>query len=164
MKKITMFFAITTAIAAFASSCSKENTQDKLKEDLNNTESLLVKAFQEAKSNDDFLAEYVDPNGQFTDPSVLMLDSLYHMNDSLCEYYYLTYCKEMMDGDNMMGGNMMGGDTMHGSGMMAMHTFMGDTATVNQYFRELLMIRQAHPEHHPVVQSTLPPDHESHHQ
>lgn len=56
----------------------------------------------------------------------------------------------MMDGDNMMGGNMMGGNTMHGSGMMATHTYMGDTAVVNQYYRNLNNMRLDHSAHHPV--------------
>ena len=80
----------------------------------------------------------------------MMEDSLYHLNDSLCNSYYLTYCKDMMDGDNMMGGNMMGGNTMHGSGMMATHTLMGDTAIVNQCYRNLNTIRLAHSAHHPA--------------
>ena len=88
----------------------------------------------------------------------MMEDSIYHMNDSMCTVYYLIFCKEMMAGDNMMGGNMMGGGTMHGSGMMATHTFMGDTATVNQCYRDLNLIKQAHPAHHPVKHQ----DYESH--
>ena len=73
----------------------------------------------------------------------MMEDSLYHLNDSLCNQYYLTYCKDMMDGDNMMGGNMMGGNNMmHGSGMMATHNYMGgDTTVVNQCYRNLNTIR-----------------------
>jgi hypothetical protein len=153
MKKMKNLLSITSLLmllAVITLSCNKENSQDQLKTDLNNTETLLQKSFQLVKSNDDSLALHVGPGGQFTDPRVMMEDSLYHMNDSLCNIYYLTYCKEMIDGDNMMGGNMMGGDTMHGNGMMMTHTFMGDTATVNQYYRELMMIRQLHPEHHPV--------------
>ncbi|HAL81695.1 MAG TPA: hypothetical protein DCO83_05215 [Mucilaginibacter sp.] len=79
----------------------------------------------------------------------MMEDSLYRMNDSLFNVHYLTYCKELTDDDSMMGNNnMMGGNTMHGSNMMANHTFMGDTAKVNHWCRDLNVIRQAY--HHPV--------------
>ena len=151
--------AMIIAISAITYSCSKEDNQHKLKANLNNTESLVFKTLSEAKSNDDSLGKYVDPYGQSLNPAVFMMDSLYHMNDSLCNVYYLTYCEEMLDGDNMMGGNMMGGGMMHGGGMMATHTFMGDTSMVNQYYRELNMIRLAHPAHHPVK----PSSHELHH-
>lgn len=137
-------------LALFTFSCSKENNQDAIKADLAKTETQLLKSYQDAKSNDALLAVQVSPNGQYTDPRVMMEDSLYHMNDSLFNLHYLTYCKEMMDGDNMMGGNMMGGNTLHGSAMMATHTFMGDTAKVNQCNRDLNTIRLAHPAHHPV--------------
>lgn len=174
MKKLKMIIMIATVIAAITSitfSCKEENRQEELNGSLNDTESNLIKAFQEAKSNDDLVINHFDPDGQYLSPLIFMEDSLYHMNDSLCNTYYITYCQEMMEGDsmmngnmmdsNMMGGGMMGGgdmmgdgmmgdDTMHGSGMMAMHSFMGDTARVNQTYRELIAIRQAHPSHHPV--------------
>lgn len=159
MKKIALFMAMIIAISAITYSCSKDSSQDKLKAELNKTESLVLKTLSEAKSNDDSLAKYVDPYGQSLNPTVFMMDSLYHMNDSLCIVHYQTYCEEMLDGDNMMGGNMMGGGMMHGGDMMETHTFMGDTSMVNQYYRELNMIRQAHPAHHPVK----PSDHELHH-
>lgn len=160
MKKITMFLAMIIALAAITYSCSKDNNQDTLKASLNNTENLILKTFQVAKSNDDSLTKYVDNSGQSLNPTVFMMDSLYHMNDSLCNAYYLTYCKDMLDGDNMMGGNMMGGGMMHGDGMMATHTFMGDTTTVNQCYRSLTSMEQMHPAHHPVE----PSGHELHHQ
>ena len=160
MKTILSITSLLAFLALITFSCTKESNQDKIKADLDKTETLLLKSFQVVKSNDDSLAMHVGPGGQFTDPRVMMEDSLYHMNDSLCNVYYLTYCQEMMDGDNMMGGNMMGGGTMHGSGMMATHTFMGDTATVNQCYRELNAIKHAHPAHHPVK----PSGHELHHQ
>ena len=149
------FLLITSSLAFLAIiifSCTKESSQDQLKANLDKTESLLLKSFQVVKSNDDSLIVHVGPGGQFTDPRVMMEDSLYHMNDSLCNSYYLTYCEQMMEGDNMMGGNMMGG-TIHGSGMMMTHVFMGDTTTINQYYRELNAIKQAHPSHHPVKPS-----------
>jgi hypothetical protein len=153
MNKMKNFLLITGSLAFLAIisfSCTKESSQEQRKANLDKTESLLLKSFQVVKSNDDSLLVHVGPGGQFTDPRVMMEDSLYHMNDSLCNSYYLAYCEQMMDGDNMMGGNMMGGGTMHGSGMMATHTFMGDTATVNQCYRDLNLIKQAHPAHHPV--------------
>jgi hypothetical protein len=150
MKKITMFLAMIIAVAAITYSCSKDSNQDTLKASLNNTENLLLKNFQVAKSNDDSLTKYVDISGQSLNPSVFMMDSLYHMSDSLCNEYYLTYCKDMMDGDNMMGGDMMGGDTIHGSGMMMTHFFMGDTNTVNQCYRSLTAMELVHSAHHPV--------------
>jgi len=130
--------------------CKKESSQEKLNTDLAKTETQLLKTYQDARTNDVLLIAQVGANGQYTDSRVMMEDSLYHMNDSLCNQYYLTYCKDMMDGDNMMGVSMMGGNTMHGSGMMGTHTFMGDTAKVNQCFRDLNSMRMAHPAHHPV--------------
>ncbi len=159
MKKITLFMAMIIALSAITFSCSKDDSQDKLRAALNNAESLVLKTFREAKSNDDSLAKYVDPYGQPLNPTVFMMDSLYHMNDSLCNVYYLTYCEEMLDGDNMIGGNMMSGGMMHGSDMMATHPYMVDTSMVNQYYRELNMIRQVHPAHHPIETS----EHELHH-
>jgi hypothetical protein len=150
MKNFLSIASLLTILSLIIISCNKENNQDQLKVDLDKTETLLLKSYQVVKSNDDSLTIHVGPNGQFTDPLVMMEDSLYHMNDSLCNVYYLTYCKDMMDGDNMMGGNMMGGDTIHGSGMMMRHFFMGDTTAVNQCLRDLNMIRQAHPGHHPI--------------
>ena len=150
MKKLLSITSLLTLLAVIIFSCTKENSQDQIKADLNNTETLLQKSFQLVKSNDDSLAMHVGPGGTFTDPGVMMEDSLYHMNDSLCNVYYLTYCKDMMDGDNMMGGNMMGGNTMHGSGMMSTHTYMGDTAIVNQCYRNLNTMRLGHAAHHPV--------------
>jgi len=150
MKNFLLITGSLAFLAIISFSCTKESSQEQRKANLDKTESLLLKSFQVVKSNDDSLLVHVGPGGQFTDPRVMMEDSLYHMNDSLCNSYYLTYCEQMMDGDNMMGGNMMGGGTMHGSGMMATHTFMGDTATVNQCYRDLNLIKQAHPAHHPV--------------
>ena len=150
MKNLHLITSLTALLALAIFSCTKENKQDELKASLAQTETLLLKNYQDARSNDALLTVQVGPNGQYTDPRVMMEDSLYHMNDSLFTMHYLSYCKEMMDGDNMMGGNMMGGNTMHGSGMMATHTFMGDTARVNQCNRDLNTIRQAHLSHHPV--------------
>jgi hypothetical protein len=142
-------------LTLFTSSCKKDSDQNSLNDDLKKTEAQLLQSYQIAKSNDDLLKIHVTSGGHFTSPDTMMEDSLYHLNDSLCNVYYLSFCKEMMDGDNMMGdnmmgGNMMGGNTMHGSGMMGTHTYMGDTAIVNQCYRNLNTIRLAHSAHHPV--------------
>ena len=151
MKNLLLIASATAILAFTAFSCTKENKQDVLNADLAKTETILLKSYQDAKTNDALLSVQVGPNGQYTDTRVMMEDKLYHMNDSLFSLHYLTYCKDMMDGDNMMGGNMMGsGNTIHGSGMMGTHTFMGDTAKVNQYNRDLNTIRQLHTAHHPV--------------
>ena len=118
MKKILMIMAMIVAVATITYSCKEKNTQEGLSSTLNGTESNIVKTFEEAKSNDDLVKQHFDKSGQYLSPLIFMEDSLYHMNDSLCTAYYLTYCKEMMEGDSMMGGGMMGGDTMHGCGMM----------------------------------------------
>lgn len=168
MKKILMFIAVIVTLAAITYSCRQESKQDGLNASSNDTESNIVKTFREAKLNDDLVKQHFDLNGQYLSPMIFMEDSLYHMNDSLCNAYYLTYCKEMMEGDSMMGGGMMGGDTMHGCGMMGggmmggdtmhgcgmmnMQSCMSDTASVNQVYRELISIRQAHSSHHPVKQ------------
>lgn len=151
MKNLLLIASATAILAFTAFSCTKENKQDELKTSLSQTETQLLKSYQDAKSNDALLKGQVSTNGQFTDSRVMMEDKLYHMNDSLFNLHYLTYCKDMMDGDNMMGGNMMGsGNTIHGSGMMGTHTFMGDTAKVNVYNRDLTAIRLSHSTHHPV--------------
>ncbi len=142
-------------LALSTSGCKKENNQDKINADLTQTKTQLLKSYQDAKTNDDLLKLQVSANGHFTDPGVMMEDKLYHMNDSLGSIYYLSYCKEMRDGDNMMNGNMMsgntaGGNNMHGIGMMGTHTFMGDSATVNQCYRNFSAMRQFHTAHHPV--------------
>jgi hypothetical protein len=183
MKKILMIIAVIVTLAAITYSCRQESKQDGLNTSSNDTESNIVKTFREAKLNDDLVKQHFDLNGQYLSPMIFMEDSLYHMNDSLCNAYYLTYCKEMMEGDSMMGGGMMGGgmmgdggmmgggmmggdtmggglmgggmmggDTMHGCGMMNMQSCMSDTASVNQVYRELISIRQAHSSHHPVKQ------------
>lgn len=150
MKTILLTTGVIAFLALITVSCSKDNKQDQLNSRLNQTGSLLLKSYQLAKTNDDLLITQVDADGHYSDPSAMMEDSLYHMNDSLCTIYYLSFCKDMMDGDNMMGGNMMGGNTNHGSGMMANHNYMGDTAQINQSYRNVMIIRQAHPSHHPV--------------
>jgi hypothetical protein len=151
MKTIRSITSVLILFALFTSSCKKDNSsQDVLNSNLKTTETQLLQSYQVAKTNDDLLKIHVTAGGHFTDSNTMMEDSLYHRNDSLCNKYYLTYCKDMMDGDNMMGGNMMGENTMHGSGMMATHTFMGDTSLVNQCFRNLSAIRLTHSAHHPV--------------
>lgn len=146
---IVMAFLILISI-----SCKKTNSQDELNTKLSQTETVLLKSYQDAKTNADLLTTHVGPNGQYTNPNVMNEDKLYHMNDSLFSLHYLTYCKDMMDGDNMMGGNSMmgGGNAVHGSGMMGTHAYMGDTTKVNQCYRDLNMIRQTHNTHHPVLQ------------
>ncbi len=150
MKKILSIISLMVLLAMITYSCKKESNQDVLNANLKKTEAQLKQSYQVAKTNDDLLKTHVTAGGHFTDPNTMMEDSLYHLNDSLCNQYYLTYCKDMMDGDNMMGGNMMGGNTMHGSGMMATHTYMGDTAMVNQYHRNLNTLKLGHSAHHPV--------------
>jgi len=153
MKTIISITSLMLLLAIFNTSCKKDSSnQDLLNANLKSTETQLLQSYQVAKTNDDLLKIHVTAGGHFTDPNTMMEDSLYHLNDSLCNQYYLTYCKDMMDGDNMMGGNMMGGNTMmHGSGMMATHNYMsGDTTAVNQCYRNLNAIRLSHSVHHPV--------------
>jgi len=160
MKTILSITSLMVFLALITFSCKKESNQEVLNSNLKNTETLLQKSFQVVKTTDDLLKLHVSPGGKYTDPKVMTEDSLYHKNDSLCNAYYLTYCKDMMDGDKMMGGTMMGGNIMHGSGMMTTHTYMGDTAMMNKYNRDLISIRQSHANHHPKV---TPSEHESHH-
>ena len=150
MKNVLLITSVVAILALSTISCTKESKQDEIRAKLAQTEILLLKSYQVAKSTDSFLKLHVGPNGQYTNPNVMMEDKLYHQNDSLFNLHYLTYCKEMLNGDNMMGGNMMGGNSMHGTGMMATHAFMGDTAKINHSYRELNTIRLAHPAHHPV--------------
>jgi hypothetical protein len=151
MKTILSISSIMLLFVLFATSCKKDtNSQDTLNANLKQTETQVQQSLATAKTNDDLLKIHVTSDGNFTDPNTMMEDSLYHLNDSLCNKYYLTFCKDMMDGDNMMGGNMMGGNTMHGSGMMATHTYMGDTAIMNQSYRSLNTMRLGHSAHHPV--------------
>ena len=151
MKTIHSITSVLIFLAIFTSSCKKDSSnQDVLNSNLKTIETQALQSYQIAKTNDDLLKIHVNASGHFTDPNTMMEDSLYHKNDSLCNQYYLTYCKEMMDGDNMMGGNMMGGNTMHGSGMMATHTYMGDTSVMNQNYRNLNTMRSGHYAHHPV--------------
>jgi hypothetical protein len=151
MKTILSITSVMILLAIFTSSCKKDSSnQDVLNANLKTAETKLQQSYQVAKTNDDLLKIHVTAGGHFTDPNTMMEDSLYHKNDSLCNQFYLTYCKDMMDGDNMMGGNMMGGNTMHGSGMMATHSYMGDTAIVNQCYRNLNTMRLGHSAHHPV--------------
>ena len=145
-----MFTLVIGATMLITYSCKKESNQDVLNTNLKKTEAQVQQSYQVAKTNDDLLKIHVTAGGHFTNPNTMMEDSLYHLNDSLCNQYYLAFCKDMMDGDNMMGGNMMGGNKMHGSGMMSTHTYMGDTAMVNQYHRNLNTIHLAHSAHHPV--------------
>jgi len=151
MKTILSITSVMILLVVFTSGCKKDSSnQDVLNANLKSTETQFLQSFQVAKTNDDLLKIHVTSGGQFTDPNTMMEDSLYHMNDSLCNQYYLKYCKDMMDGDKMMGGNMMGGNTMHGSSMMGTHTYMGDTTMMNQSYRNLNTMRQAHSGHHPV--------------
>ena len=151
MKTILSITSVMILLVVFTSGCKKDSSnQDVLNANLKSTETQFLQSFQVAKTNDDLLKIHVTSGGQFTDPNTMMEDSLYHMNDSLCKQYYLKYCKDMMDGDKMMGGNMMGGNTMHGSSMMGTHTYMGDTTMMNQSYRNLNTMRQAHSGHHPV--------------
>jgi hypothetical protein len=150
MKSIHSITSLIILFAFFTSSCKKDsNSQNTLNDSLKTTEAQLQQSYQVAKTNDDLLKIHVTAGGHFTDPNTMMEDSLYHKNDSLCNQFYLTYCKDMMDGDNMMGGSMMGGSTMHGSAMMATHTYLGDSAIVNKCYRNLNTMRIAHPVHHP---------------
>ena len=150
MKTILSITSILILLALISFSCKKESDQAVLDSNLKKIEVQVQQSYQVAKTNDDLLKIHVAAGGHFTDPNTMMEDSLYHKNDSLCNQFYLAYCKDMMDGDNMMGGNMMGGNTMHGSGMMATHTYMGDTAIVNQCYRNLNTMRQGHSAHHPI--------------
>lgn len=151
MKTFLSITSVMLFLALFTFSCKKDSSsQDVLNTNLKTTEAQVQQTLAVAKTNDDLLKIHVTAGGQFTDPNTMMEDSLYHLNDSLCSKYYLLYCKDMMDGDNMMGGNMMGGNTMHGSGMMATHTYMGDTALMNQSYRNLNTMRLGHSAHHPV--------------
>jgi len=151
MKTFLSITSLMVLMVIFTSSCKKDSSnQDVLNANLKTAEAKLQQSYQVAKTNDDLLKIHVTAGGNFTDPNTMMEDSLYHKNDSLCNQFYLTYCKDMMDGDNMMGGNMMGGNTMHGSGMMATHTYMGDTSVVNQCYRNLNTMRLGHSAHHPV--------------
>ena len=161
-KTILSITSLMVILALFISSCKKDSSnQDVLNANLKQTEAQVQQTYAVAKTNDDLLKIHVTAGGHFTDPGTMMEDSLYHLNDSLCNKYYLSFCKDMMDGDNMMGGNMMGsnnmmggnntgGNTMHGSGMMATHTYMGDTAMMNQSYRNLNTMRLGHSAHHPV--------------
>ena len=165
MKTILSMSIVLAFLAVVTFSCKKANNPEEIKAQLRQTQTLLLKSYQGAKSNAYSLTLHVGSNKQYTDPRAMMEDSLYHLNDSLFKLHYLTYCKEMMTGDNMMGNKMMGnnmmsGNTMHGSGMMGAHSFMGDTAKVNQYSRDLNTIRKAHLSYHPVNKS----DHVLHHQ
>ena len=149
MKTILSITSVMILLALFTSSCKKDsNSQDVLNANLRNAETQLLQRYQVAKTNDDLLKIHVNASGNFTYPNTMMEDSLYHLNDSLCNQFYLTYCKDMMDGNNMMGGN-----TTHGSGMMATHTYMGDTAIVNQCYRNSNTMRQGHYAHHPIKYS-----------
>jgi hypothetical protein len=151
MKTILSVTSLMVLLALFIASCKKDSSnQDVLNANLKTTETQLQQSYLVAKTNDDLLKIHVTTGGHFTDPNTMMEDSLYHKNDSLCNQFYLTFCKDMMDGDNMMGGNMMGGNTMHGSGMMATHTYMGDTAIVSQCYRNLNTMRLGHSAHHPI--------------
>jgi hypothetical protein len=161
MKTLVSIAVAFVLLVLLTFSCKKESEQDAISSNLKRSEKLLQNSFQVVKFNDDLLKSRVSAVGQFTDPNVLTEDSLYHLNDSLCKLYYNAYCKAMKEGDNMMGGSLMNGNTTHGSGMMTTHTYTGDTAMINQYFRDLTIIRLSHSDHHPVA--TLS-EHESHHQ
>lgn len=161
MKSLVSIAVASVLLVMVTFSCKKESNQDAINSNLKRTEKLLQNSFQAVKFNDDLLKSRVSFDGKFTDSNVLTEDSIYHLNDSLCNIYYLAYCKAMLDGDNTMGSNMMGGNSIHGSGMMTTHTHLADTAVINQYNRNLTSIRQSHPNHHPSV--TLS-EHESHHQ
>ena len=160
MKTFLSMSIVLAFLALVTFSCKKANNQDEIKTQMNQTQTLLLKSYQGAKSNADSLTLHVGSNGKYTDPRAMMEDSLYHLNDSLFQLHYLTYCKEMMTGDNMMGNNMMSGNNMHGSGIMATHFIIRDNAKVNQYSRDLNMIRQVHHSYHPIKTS----DHVLHHQ
>ena len=151
MKTILSVTSLMILLALFTSSCKKDSSnRDVLNANLKTTEAQVQQSYSVAKTNDDLLKIHVTASGHFTDPNTMMEDSLYHLNDSLCNKYYLSYCKDMMDGDNMVGGTMMGGNTMHGSGMMATHTYIGDTAIVNQCYRNLNTMHLGHSPHHPI--------------
>jgi len=149
-KKILILTLVIGASMLITFSCRKESNTDQLNTQLSNTESIMLKASATAKTNDDLLKLQVSASGQFTAPGVMMEDSLYHMNDSIFNSHYLTYCQQMKEGDNMMGNNMMGGNNMHGSSMMGTHTYMGDTALINQNYRMMNSIRINHALHHPI--------------
>ncbi len=160
MKTLVSIAVASVLLAMVTFSCKKESDQDAINSNLKRSEKLLQNSFQEVKFNDDLLKTHVSFDGKYTDPNVLSEDRLYHLNDSLCNIYYLAFCTAMLDGDNSMGSNMMGGNSTHGSGMMTTHTHLADTAMINQYNRDLISIRQSHANHHP--KATLS-EHESHH-
>jgi len=109
MKTILSITSVMILLAIFTSSCKKDSSnQDVLNANLKTAETKLQQSYQVAKTNDDLLKIHVTAGGHFTDPNTMMEDSLYHKNDSLCNQFYLTYCKDMMDGNNMMGGNKKG--------------------------------------------------------
>ena len=161
MKTLVSIAVALVLIATVSFSCKKDKEQNAINDNLNRSIKLLQNSFQEVKFNDDLLKSRVSFDGSYTDPNVQAEDRLYHLNDSLFNVYYLDFCKTMLDGDNSMGSNKMVGNNIHGSVMMTTHSYLADTATINQYNRDLISIRQSHSNHHPTV--TLS-EHESHHQ
>jgi hypothetical protein len=151
MKNFSKMILATLSFALLLSGCSKEAGHNDLSTGLLATKSALLKAYQTAKSYDDSLIMHVNPSGQFSYPGTMMEDSLYHLNDSLCNEYYQTYCNDMMSGSSMMGNGMMGRNMQQGSNMMTGNTYMGDTALVNQTYRDLNVLRRNHAAHHPVT-------------
>jgi hypothetical protein len=161
MKTLVSIAVAFVLLVLVTFSCKKESEQDAINSNLKRSAELLQNSFQAVKINDDLLKIHVGFDGAFTDSNVLSEDRLYHLNDSLCNVYYLAYCKAMLVSDISMGSNMMGNNSNHGSGMMSTHTHLADTAMINQYYRDLTSIRQSHANHHPLA--TLS-EHESHHQ
>lgn len=160
MKTLVSLALASVLLGLIIFSCKKETNQDAITSSLDQSKKLLQNSFQIVKFNDDLLKLGVSFDGTFTDPNVIAEDKLYHLNDSLCNIYYLTFCKAMLDADNSMGANMMNGNSTHGSTMMSIHTHLADTSLINQFNRDLISIRQAHANHHPTA--TLS-EHESHH-
>lgn len=149
MKNVTRVILSTILFTLLLSSCSKESKQDDLNNQLTDIQSKLINSYQIAKTSDDSLIVHVNSNGEYIYPGTMMEDSLYHLNDSLCNLYYNTYCDLMESGDDMMGSGMMGGNGMHGSGMMSGHSYSADTAASNQIYRKLIHMRNGHSAHHP---------------
>lgn len=172
MKKIFLITCMISLVVLFIFGCKKKSSQDEIKAQLIQTQTQLTNDYKTAKSNADTLKLLVGLNGQFTNPLAFKADSIYHLNDSLFLIHYNSFCKEMMNGENTMGSsnmmsgsntmsgsNMMTGTNMQTNSMMTTHTFLGDTAKVNFYYRDLNSIRLTHNSFHPVK----PADHLLHH-
>ena len=83
MKTILSMSIVLAFLALISSSCKKAVSEDVISSNLSQTETVLLKNYQVAKTNADLLTVQVGSNGQYTNPNVRMEDSLYHMNDSM---------------------------------------------------------------------------------